>query len=425
MPLKYDVHVDRQLLELVWNNTNDAIFTIGYDGQIMNANPAFTSILGWDKEDLENQHISPIFTKCSYLDAQKTLEKLRLGKNITYYVTERERKDGQILKILASYKAVHSKDILAVGMYKDFTEQIIIQQKLQANKECYQNLVEMIPDALIVEQDGLILYVNKPGINMLGGNNPNMFVKNNLWDLLKSTDQQSLREKVYQAKEDKVTIVENVQRVDGHVFWAEISVMPTIFNEKFVNQWLVRDITLKKNYQDQLEYMAYHDPLTGLVNRRFFLEHVEQIIKRVANHHTQFAILYLDMDKFKSINDEYGHDVGDELLKQFADKLCHTLRKDDIICRIGGDEFLVFLSDVQNEEEIENIMRRVFLHLKEPYIIHQHVFSVTTSFGVSLFPKDGDNVKVLVRKADQALYVAKEKRDSYALFDGLKDHHLG
>ncbi|WP_445480379.1 diguanylate cyclase domain-containing protein [Lysinibacillus irui] len=419
MTLNNTVDVDGQLLELVWNNTNDAIFTIGYDGHILDANPAFISILGWDKKDLEYQHASPIFTECSYLDAQKTLEKLRLGQDITYHVTERKRKDGQILNILASYKAVHSKDILAVGMYKDFTEQMRIQQKLQANKECYQNLVEFIPDALFVEQNGLILFLNTPGIHMLGGSNKANFVKKNLWQLLKSTDQQSLQEKVYRAKEAGVPIVEKVQREDGHTFWAEISVMPTIFNERYVNQWLVRDITLKKNYQDQLEYMAFHDPLTGLVNRRFFIDHVDHVINSVADDHTQFAILYLDMDKFKSINDEFGHDVGDELLKQFADKLRYSLRKEDVICRIGGDEFLVFLSDINSKEEIERIIDRLIVKLKESYPINHHEFSVTTSIGVSIFPKDGDNVKTLMRKADQALYTAKEKRDSYALYDRL------
>jgi diguanylate cyclase (GGDEF)-like protein len=135
------------------------------------------------------------------------------------------------------------------------------------------------------------------------------------------------------------------------------------------------------------------------------------LIEEAKSQENMLAVMYIDIDKFKEINDSLGHDTGDELLKQFANRLKENVRKNDILCRIGGDEFLVLLSGIKEEKDIWEIAERMYTAFQIPYRIKDQEIVVTSSIGISIFPESATDSRSLILHADQALYKAKEKRN--------------
>ncbi len=176
-----------------------------------------------------------------------------------------------------------------------------------------------------------------------------------------------------------------------------------------------RDITELKILQKKLKHMAGHDLLTGLPNRSLFLEHLEQTIKEAKRNSTMFAVVFIDLDDFKEINDTYGHEAGDTVLKKLARMLTEATRANDIVARLGGDEF-VGIFDVSNDEDIEIIQKKIFDNVLSEIHCSTYQTTVHVSLGVSIYPRNGTNVDTLLRKADQAMYqqkvINKAKRNS-------------
>ncbi len=168
-----------------------------------------------------------------------------------------------------------------------------------------------------------------------------------------------------------------------------------------------RDITELKQLQEKLKHMAGHDILTGLPNRSLFLEHLKQTIKEAKRNGTMFAVVFIDLDDFKEINDIHGHEAGDTVLKKLARTLTGVTRANDIVARLGGDEF-VGLFEVGQDADIPIIKEKIFNNVLSK--IHCSTYNITIhySLGVSIYPTDGSSVDTLLRKADQAMYRQKE-----------------
>jgi diguanylate cyclase (GGDEF)-like protein/PAS domain S-box-containing protein len=409
--------IDHEALELIWNNTNDAIFTIGYDGAVLTINRAFTDILGWDLLDLKEVTFPPFFISKEV--QQEQLHVFKQGKDLPYFITKRKRKDGKIIDVLASYRSIHNGDVLAVGMYKDYTQQMEIQRRIQASEECYRSLIEFLPDAIIVRNKEKIVFVNSASVRLFGVNQPKDIIGHSIWEFISTDNMDEMENKMIFFSDNKQEVmIERFVRFDGKVIWAEIIAMPIIFKGEAVIQVLFRDITEKKNHESQLEFLAFHDPLTGLTNRRYFIEMMDRLIEDAKNGENRLAILYIDIDKFKEINDSLGHDTGDELLKQFANRLKENVRENDILCRMGGDEFLVLLSDIKEEKCIGEIAERLYVSFQRPYKIKNQEIVATSSIGISVFPESATDSRSLILQADQALYKAKEKRNRIVFYHG-------
>ncbi|WP_419960814.1 diguanylate cyclase domain-containing protein [Psychrobacillus sp. BM2] len=408
--------VESNVLELVWNNTNEAIFTIGYDGRILTANPSFTAILGWEETDFREDSCFPFFADNSPEEHQKQLTQFKRGHDIPYYVTRRKRKDGIVLDILASYRAINNGEVLAVGMYKDFSEHMNIQRRLQASEDCYRNLVEFIPDAIFVESNGKIAFVNSPGISLVGAKSAQEVIGQSVWQFIRTDDKITLKAKIQQVISTKEPIIERLLRFDGETIWVEIIAMAIVFEGESVIQILLRDITSKKNYDAQLEFLAFHDPLTGLTNRRYFTTQINQAIENAEKKNHMLAVMYIDIDKFKRINDSLGHDVGDQLLKQFANRLKEHVREEDVLCRIGGDEFLILLNGLKDKKKALEIVSRLHKAFQVPYLIDNQRIVATSSIGIAMFPENGIDSKILISRSDAALYLAKEQRNVFQFY---------
>ncbi|MCF6173040.1 MAG: EAL domain-containing protein, partial [Campylobacteraceae bacterium] len=162
-----------------------------------------------------------------------------------------------------------------------------------------------------------------------------------------------------------------------------------------------------KKKTEVLNHIAYHDNLTNLPNRLLFVEELQKSISRASRHKHSIYVLFLDLDRFKEVNDSYGHDLGDKLLKNMAKRLLRCTRKEDTVARLGGDEFTIVAEDI-NALDIVSIVKKIILKVSEPMDLEEHAFSITCSIGISNFPIDGDSVDILLRNADTAMYRAKE-----------------
>lgn len=181
-----------------------------------------------------------------------------------------------------------------------------------------------------------------------------------------------------------------------------------------------KDVTEQKKFSKKLLYMVYHDSLTGLLNRKAFHENLEQELSYADRYKQQRVVLSLDLDKFKKVNDTFGHDAGDHLLKEFAHRVKKVLRDTDLVYRLGGDEFAIILTNPQDPTP-DIIAQRILDVMAPPFHLKsQTIDFVTTSIGISFFPSDGTDVETLLQCADKAMYKAKKMRNQYVMFQDSK-----
>jgi diguanylate cyclase (GGDEF)-like protein/PAS domain S-box-containing protein len=179
---------------------------------------------------------------------------------------------------------------------------------------------------------------------------------------------------------------------------------------------LVREITARKAAEQQIEYQAYHDALTGLANRRLFQEHLTLALALAQRRQRLVAVLYLDLDHFKIVNDSLGHTTGDALLKQVAARLRSSVRDGDTVARVGGDEFTIVLQELSRREDAAIVAQKVLRTIAAPMDVTGHRLYITTSIGITIFPDDGDDAESLLKSADNAMYRAKaEGRNTYQM----------
>ena len=174
----------------------------------------------------------------------------------------------------------------------------------------------------------------------------------------------------------------------------------------------------RKKTETEMRNMAYHDSLTGLPNRILFNDRLEMALATGKRNKQKCAVLYIDFDGFKKINDRLGHGIGDLLLQGVGERLKMCLRKEDTVARLGGDEFVLILPEINNSEDAGVLAKKLLEAIRSPFMIEGRELKITLSIGISLFPEDGDNSKILIKRADQALYLAKSKgRDCYQFFN--------
>jgi diguanylate cyclase (GGDEF)-like protein/PAS domain S-box-containing protein len=210
------------------------------------------------------------------------------------------------------------------------------------------------------------------------------------------------------------------RKKDGELFWSSITISPITDASGKITNFLARleDITERKQKMETILYMAYYDSLTGLPNRYFFQELLQNALNQAQRHGRMLGVLFLDLDHFKKVNDSLGHPVGDQLLQATAQKLkdCCS-REGDIVARRGGDEFIVLLPELKQVEGAIKVAERIISAFKKSFVLPANEISISPSIGISVFPRDGCDPETLIRKADMAMYCAKEEgRNRYHLF---------
>jgi len=216
---------------------------------------------------------------------------------------------------------------------------------------------------------------------------------------------------------------------DGSVVWGE-AIAKCVRNEETGQielHGVTRDISERKSAQEEIHYMAMHDQLTGLPNRTLLNDRLQQALATSKRENSRGALMFLDLDKFKQINDTLGHEVGDKMLKQVAARILDCMRESDTVARIGGDEFIVLLRTVEEVQDALTVAQKICSVLRQPFNVEEHDLQVSCSVGVALYPEHGSNGVELSKNADIAMYQAKEQgRDGVQLFipDGKSQDEL-
>ncbi|MDE2261948.1 MAG: EAL domain-containing protein [Gammaproteobacteria bacterium] len=231
----------------------------------------------------------------------------------------------------------------------------------------------------------------------------------------------------------EMLLIETGQRCrSGRFLYVEVSGYRLDVGNRCLYALTTRDITMRRRMEAQLlekqqhlDHLAHHDQLTGLPNRLFLAAHLPGAIEEAKRSGSMLAVLFLDLDRFKHINDSRGHETGDKLLKAVAQRIRTTTRTDDIVVRMGGDEFIVVLKTVATPEQINETASRITEALAAPVLIDGRPLVTTASIGVSLFPRDGSNMGELLRQSDTAMYQAKDRgRNNYQLFSPVMERKL-
>ncbi|HBP0717394.1 TPA: diguanylate cyclase [Pseudomonas aeruginosa] len=270
-----------------------------------------------------------------------------------------------------------------------------------------------------MDVDGVILTVN-PALCQLLGQTRETLIGHPYYELLGEDDLACARQPFQRAMQSGAgkTFAIPLQRADGSLgyFEATVSLIHDLQGELRGYRGIVRDVSDQIAYQQQLLEMAYRDPLTGLGNRKAFDEQLGQALLRAGSGGSELALLYLDLDRFKEVNDRFGHDIGDALLRTVAERVRSTLRQPDKAYRLGGDEFAVLLEDSQ-ENNPQRLAERLLAALVQPIALNgERIDFVTPSIGIALYPRHAGDAEGLVRAADSAMYEAKRQRNHYCLY---------
>jgi diguanylate cyclase (GGDEF)-like protein len=198
-------------------------------------------------------------------------------------------------------------------------------------------------------------------------------------------------------------------RSDGAAVWCQIASSPIMDDGGQVAHHVLQviDITARKQAEDYLTQLAHYDLLTGIPNRTLFRQRLTQAISQARRQQHQLALLFVDLDGFKEVNDTMGHATGDMLLQVVAERITQCVRADDMVARLAGDEFTILLARIRGTDAAERVARTIVRELARPVILHERMLQVTSSIGIALFPDAGQDVETLIGAADTAMYAAK------------------
>ncbi|WP_188208148.1 sensor domain-containing protein [Alkalibacillus aidingensis] len=309
---------------------------------------------------------------------------------------------------------------------RDITERKEIEQALTETRRQYQVIANNMNDLIaIVNKDGKIVY-SSPSHNWFLGFSHEEFEGNDALSFVHPDDQDVMKELYYNIMATGVTqeAEYRIRHQSGKWLWIQVKASP-LFNEEHFDGavqlpdeilLVSRDITERKELEEQLRHMAYYDELTELPNRQFLEDHMNRLMAKSKRHGENISTLFIDLDGFKIVNDQLGHDAGDELLKVISSRFVNNLREEDFIARLGGDEFIVVLED-ESEEGTVGAAQRIIESLSKPIKIKGEEVQISPSIGISMYPKDAKDMDTLINKADHAMYVAKSKgKNTYQFY---------
>ena len=308
----------------------------------------------------------------------------------------------------------------------------LLAQNLVESEQKYKTLFEKSADALLLLEEGRFIDCNSATVSLLGYKSKAEFLDVHPSQLSPAM-QPDGRKSFEKANEMIVIAFEHGnhrfewvhKRRNGEVFPVEVLLTAVPFGEKELLHVVWRDITERKKQEDRLEYIANYDVLTQLPNRSLFTDRFKQAIAHSNRNQLLLAVCFLDLDDFKPVNDNYGHDVGDQLLIEVSGRIKAMIREEDTVSRQGGDEFALLLGEITSISAGKQLLKRIHHSLAQPYIIDGYPHKISASSGLTFYPLDEGDIDTLIRHADQAMYQAKlSGRNRCYLFNVEDDQYV-
>lgn len=281
---------------------------------------------------------------------------------------------------------------------------------LRESEERYRLLVESSPDAILVELDGRIIFANRAAQHLFHADTIDALSNHTMVGLAALADRPRVRNAIRKLMLGGASRAgeEQALRLDGDVIDVSVTRLPILYRGKRAIHMVAHDISERKEFESKLRYLATHDGLTGLPNRNLLVDRLELAIAEARRENERFMVSFIDLDRFKWINDSFGHATGDALLQSVAHRMSACLRESDLLARIGGDEFVLLLRHAGSEDGSMVVLQRAMAAVNNRITIHGHSIVLTCSAGCSVYPDDGDTAEALLKFSDAAMYRAKE-----------------
>ncbi len=407
-----------------FEKSSDAIIVLR-NGQFVEFNPAALILFGYDKvqsgmNNIEPHHVSPLHQPDGQLSREKMAHMHALAQangnhrfEWQYCSHDRRAFWGEV----ALTAITVANETLLYAIVRDITERKTAEQALGLAAQVFESSHEAI---VILDRDKRIISVNHAFTAITGY--PANQVLGTDGKMMRSalSDAGDYDEIWLQIEQDGHWQGETLrQRRNGESFpaWASCTAVKNAARQVANYIVIFSDITQRKESERHIRHMIEHDFLTGLPNRVLLLDRLQQAIAAARRNRTKLAVLFIDLDRFKHINDSLGHHVGDKLLQAVAERLKKCVRGNDTVSRQGGDEFVVMLADIGGVEQAAHIADNILQVINMPYQIDEYALSITTCLGISMYPEDGQDIDALTRNADTAMYHAKASgRNSYQFF---------
>lgn len=384
----------------------DPVYSLDLSGNFIEFNEALLQLVGYTREELLEKPFLDVLDSSFQQEAMNRFEGAKRGISQRYELVAIKKNGEKVFLLAVKFPIIVEEKVVGVyGIAKDITNEKSSQLRLVDAEAKFRSMVEDSIAAAYIIQDGIFIYGNPQAKNILGVTQMEGLP---LAAVVHPDDIQRVNENTKRRLEDGV-LQRYEARVlcgDGSIKHVEIHGSRTIINGKPSLLGTFIDITQRKITDKLNEHFAFHDHLTLLPNRRFMEKKLAEQIKLSYSDNNEFAVLYIDLDRFKFINDSLGHQIGDKLLQKAANRLRSFTRVEDFIARIAGDEFLILLPNV-TEKMAFNLANKLVYEMEKPFTILQHKLQVTTSIGVSMYPKHGEDRSTLLHNADSALYRAK------------------
>ncbi len=428
--IEEELRKSQKQLSSITASVAEGIYVLDAKGRIIFMNPEAERLLGWTLEEMGEKSPHDLVHFRTKDGTPLPIEKCNMrgvintGKRYSSTDEVFVRKDGTVfpISVISAPVLEGGKIIASITAFHDITDQKRQEEALLANERRLTAILNSIPDmAWLKDKESRFIVVNEPFAEACGKTPAELTGKTDFdaWPK-KLAEQYFADDREVMKNHARKRYEEPLATKDGRARWIETIKTPIYDEEGQVigTTGIARDITDRKRMEEEIRHLALHDALTGLPNRRLFKDILELELAQARRNRSKAAVLFLDLDRFKEINDTLGHDAGDLLLKETALRVKASIRQSDTVARIGGDEFNIMVSDIERAEDAAEVAIKIIESLKRMFVIGGHELHITTSIGISVFPDDSTEQEILLSYADIAMYHAKERgRDQYRFYN--------
>jgi len=410
------------LANAIISNAGIGIYIVLH-GKFVYVSQLYQKLTGYSEAELIGTYslnnIYPDDRKMVREDAIKSLKEQRLEPYEYRFVN----KKNEVMWVLETITPiVYKGERATLGSFMDITGRKLSEEALRQNEEKYRTILESIQESYFeVDLTGNFTFCNDSMSRLTGCSKEELLGVNYKQFINEETAKEVFQafNKVYSTGEPAKGFNWQIIGKNGFERYIEASVsLKKDSSGKLTGfRGIIHDITERKRIEQQINYMATHDVLTGLPNRLMFSQLLNHAIRTAQRHKRQLAVFFIDLDRFKAINDSLGHEAGDRLLKEIAKRFKKSLRSVDVVSRLGGDEFVILIEEVNELSQISNIAHKILTATIKPMVLTGEECRITASIGISLYPKDGSDEQSLMKNADMAMYFAKEEgKNNYQFY---------